>query len=135
VHAFLTPALVHFCGVLFQALILLTPWPSEAPAAIALGGLGLAGAAYTASFVVLIARQQFVALSAGDWLIYAGAPAVANLSAIAGAAGVWNHRPLAIFAVAASTVLLMMLGVYQAWDLTLWIVKNRNPSGGAEGAS
>ena len=64
VKAFLTPTLIHFCGVLLQALVALVPWPSDAAAGLLLGAAGLAGLAYTASVVRLMRKQDFVALAA-----------------------------------------------------------------------
>ncbi|MGA7807637.1 hypothetical protein, partial [Bradyrhizobium sp.] len=37
VHAFVTPVLVHFGGVLFMSLILLAPWQSRLPIGLILG--------------------------------------------------------------------------------------------------
>jgi hypothetical protein len=41
VNAFVTPTLVHFGGVLFQAMVALIPWWSRWPSAIIFGLCGL----------------------------------------------------------------------------------------------
>ena len=87
VHAFVTPTLVHFGGVLFQSLVLVVPWPSAWPLAIILGLAGLTGLVYVIVVVRMLRRLDFVALDLRDWVAYAGAPALANVSLIAGAAG------------------------------------------------
>ena len=87
VHAFVTPTLVRFGGVLFQSLALVVPWPSAWPLAIILGLAGLGGFAYVIVVVRTLRRLNFVALDLRDWVAYAGAPALANVSLIAGAAG------------------------------------------------
>jgi hypothetical protein len=35
-------------------------------------------------------------------------------------------RSLGPYAIAGATTLLLFAGVYGAWDLTLWIIKNRD---------
>jgi hypothetical protein len=91
VHAFVTPTLVHFGGVLFQSLTVLAPWPSPWPLAIILGLCGIAGLAYGMIVIRKLRRLDFVSLDFGDWMAYAGAPELANASLVAGAAGP-DHR-------------------------------------------
>ena len=124
-HAFLTPALVHFCGVLIQALIVLAPWPADRPAGLFVGALRLAGLGYTTSVVMLLRKQKVVSLELNSWIIYAGVPFISNASQIVGGIGLIGQKPFAPFVIAGSTTLLLLIGVIQAWDLTLWIIKNR----------
>jgi hypothetical protein len=44
---------------------------------------------------------------------------------IVGALGLIAERAFAPYAIAVATVLLLVAGIYGAWDLTLWIIKNR----------
>ena len=125
VHAFVTPVLVHFVGVLFQSLVMLTPWSSPAPVAAILGLVGLGGIAYAIYVVRLVRQLDFVTLEARDWITYAGAPALANLSLLAGAAGLIAEKPFAPFAVAGATILFLFAGILDAWDMTLWIIGKR----------
>ena len=126
VHAFVTPTLVHFGGVLFQSLILVVPWPSASPLAIILGLAGLTGLVYVIVVVRMLRRLDFVALDLRDWVAYAGAPALANVSLIAGAAGLIAGDWFAPYAIAGSVTLLLFVGIHDAWDLTLWIVRNQD---------
>ena len=66
-----------------------------------------------------------MSLDARDWIAYAGAPALANISLLAGAAGLVTEKSFAPYAVAGAVMLLLFVGILDAWDLTLWIVKNR----------
>jgi hypothetical protein len=132
VDAFMTPTLVHFGGVLFQAMVALVPWGSKWPGAILFGLCGLVGLTYAVSVGRRIAKLDFVSLQRGDWLTYAVAPAFANLALLTGSAGLMADQPLAPFAIAASVALLLVIGIRDAWDLTLWIAKNGNPPDRAE---
>jgi hypothetical protein len=45
---------------------------------------------------------------------------------VGGAVGLIAVKSFAPYAVAGSTTLLLFAGVYGAWDITLWIIKNRD---------
>jgi hypothetical protein len=36
------------------------------------------------------------------------------------------EKSFAPYAIAGAMVLLLLAGIYGAWDLTLWMIKNRN---------
>jgi hypothetical protein len=124
-RGFLTPTLIQFGTVLMQALAVLVPWPSTWPIAIMFGLGGLVGLAY--QFHVVVRRHQFgLALHDWhDWLPYVGVPALGSACLVVGAIGLIAEKSFAPFAVAGATTLLLFSGVYGAWDLTLWIIKNR----------
>lgn len=126
VDAFLTPTLVHFCAVLLLGMAMLVPFPSVWPVAIILGLCGPTGLAYQGRTAVIKRRQEFVSLRWGDWIPHAGFPALANVSLIAGAAGLIVGMPFAPYAIAGGVTLLLVAGVYGAWDITLWIVRHRD---------
>ena len=73
----------------------------------------------------LLRTLDFVTLDARDWITYAGAPALANVGLLAGAAGLIAERSFAPYAIAGAVMLLLFVGILDAWDLTLWIVKKR----------
>jgi len=126
IRAFVTPTLVHFGGALFLSLVVLAPWPSAWPAGIILLLCGGASAAYQIHVFRMKRKLDFVALHWLDWIPYAGVPALANASLIAGAAGLIADQSFAPYAIASASTLLLVVGVYGAWDLTVWIVKNRD---------
>ena len=49
-----------------------------------------------------------------------------NASLIAGAAGLIAEKPFAPYAIAGAITLLLFAGIFGAWDLTLWIARNRD---------
>jgi hypothetical protein len=125
VHAYMTPVLVHFAGVLFISLILLVPWPSPWPAALILGAGGLGGIGYAAAVVNLLRRLDFVSISPGDWICYAGAPALADAALVAGAIDLVTQATFTPYAIAAAAMLLLFVSIIDAWDMTLWILRHR----------
>jgi hypothetical protein len=128
VRGFITPTLVNFGGVLLQAILMLAPWPSLPPLGVALALCGLAALAYRIPTVILKRQLDFIELSGLDRVVYNAAPLVADVALIAGGAGVFFGNPLGPFAVAAASTLLLFAGVYGAWDLTLWIVRQQGKS-------
>jgi len=126
IRAFLTPTLICFGGVLFQALVVLAPWPSDWPMGLMLALSGLAGLAYHIHAIRLQGKLDFAALDGVDWLAHNGFPVVADASLICGGAGLIAEEPFAPYAVAGASTLLLISGIYGAWDLTLWMVTNRD---------
>jgi hypothetical protein len=126
IRTFLTPTLAHFGGVLFQALAMLVPWSSAWPLSLILLLLRLIGLAYQTHVFLMMRRLEFVSLRPLDMIPYSGMPVLSSASLIAGSAGMIAGQSFAPYAVAGSGTLLLVAGIYSAWDLTLWIVRNRN---------
>jgi hypothetical protein len=125
-RGFLTPTLIHLGAVLLQALVGLAPWPSAWPIGIILGLLGLTGLGYQVHVIAVRHEVGLVLIDWHDWLPYAGVPVLACASLTVGAVGLIAGKSFAPYAIAGAITLLLFAGVYGAWDLTLWIVKNRD---------
>ncbi|HKH81058.1 MAG TPA: hypothetical protein VKA03_05510 [Methylovirgula sp.] len=116
-------------GLLFVAVSLmavLPPWPSAWPVGIILGLFGLSGLVYQ---IHVILEQRKVVLVSPDWLdwtLFSVMPVLGNVSLIAGAAGLIAEKSFAPYAIAGAITLLLLAGIYGAWDLTLWIARNRD---------
>jgi hypothetical protein len=125
-RAFLTPTLILFGGVLFECMAVLPPWPSTWPVGIILGLCGLTG---VVNQVYLILKQFKVNIATLDWLdwaLFSAVPALGYASLIAGAAGLIAEKSFAPYAIAGAVTLLLFAGIFGAWDLTLWIARNRD---------
>ncbi len=104
----------------------LEPWPSDRPIGVIFRLLRLVGLAYEIMVVRMQRRLDFISLDWSDWIPYAGVPALGNLSLIAGGAGLTAECSFAPYAIAGASTLFLIVGIYGAWDLTLWILKNRH---------
>jgi hypothetical protein len=125
-RAFLTPTLIHFTSALFECMAVLPPWSSTWPVAIILGLSGLAGLVYQTRIIL---KQRELDVASLDWLdrtLFSVAPALANASLIAGAAGLVAEKSFALYAIAGAIALLLIAGIYGAWSITLWIARNRD---------
>ena len=121
-HAFATPNIVHFGSVLFLAAVLCAPWQGIGAAAVCWGLLGLGGVVYS----VIVARRLKVQTTYQpvfeDWLFHSLLPfaAYATLAASACVARPQAHR--AMFGVAAAALLLLFIGIHNAWDAVTYHV-------------
>jgi hypothetical protein len=124
-RAFGTPTIVHFCAVLLVATLLSAPWPSLASAALVLGGFALAGFLYMLAVLRHTRRQKTYEPVLEDWIWHTILPVVAY-AALAGAAVVLDRDPpSALFVVGASVLLLLFVGIHNAWDAVTYIAVMR----------
>lgn len=128
VRAFGTPTVVHFCAVLLIAAILSTPGHSAATLAGCIGTLGAAGVAY-ACWVVRQARLQTgYAPVFEDWLFHAGLPVFSYACLLAaGVIAFWHPSP-ALYVVASTSLLLLFIGIHNAWDAAVYMSSKRRES-------
>jgi hypothetical protein len=123
--AFSTPTIVHFGTVLFLAAALCAPWHSSVPVALLPALFGLAGLLYSIVITVRLRRQDVYLPQFEDWLFHSVLPLAANLAlAVAAPFLLWQTRN-ALFAVAASLLLLLLIGIHNAWDSVTYHVFHR----------
>ena len=125
-RAFLTPTLILFGAVLFQCLVALAPWPSAWPVGIILGLCGLADLVNQVYVILKQFRVNIASLDWLDWALLSAVPAIGYASLIAGSAGWIAERSFAPYAIAGAITVLLFAGIFGAWDLTLWISRNRD---------
>jgi hypothetical protein len=125
-RAFLTPTLVLFGAVMFQCVAALAPWPSAWPVGIILGLCGLAGLVNQVYVILKQYKMNIATLDWLDWALFSAVPALGYASLIAGAAGLIAEKSFAPYAIAGGITLLLFAGIFGAWDLTLWIARNRD---------
>jgi hypothetical protein len=125
VAAFSTPTVVHFCVVLFSSVLLSAPWPALAPVRLLLGLAGLGGLGYALIALRRLRRQPRYRPVLEDWLWYGVVPLVAY-AVLVGAAVLLAGRPTpALFSVGAALVLLLFLGIRNAWDVCTYLTLAR----------
>jgi hypothetical protein len=130
IDAFGTPTVVHFCAVLLLSAILSSPWPALAGAGLALGACGLAGVVYAALVVRRVRRQTGYRPVFEDWLWHAVLPFVAYAALLVAATTIASHSTGALFAVGAVALLLLFIGIHNAWDTVTYVAVDRpNPPG------
>jgi hypothetical protein len=121
INAFGTPTIVHFCLALLTASLLSAPWRTLASPALALAATGLGGLLYAAIVIRRARRQSDYKPVFEDWLWHAILPVLAYGAIIGGASAMVADAPDALFAVAAATLLLVFIGIHNAWDTVTYI--------------
>lgn len=124
-NAFGTPTIVHFCMALLTAALLSAPWLTLGSPAIALGAIGLGGLLYAAIVIRRARRQTGYAPVFEDWLWHAILPVVAYALILGGAVAMPSRATGALFAVATATLLLVFIGIHNAWDTVTYITYQR----------
>jgi energy-converting hydrogenase Eha subunit A len=120
--AFGTPTIVHFGAALLLSALLRAPWPTIIPAAVLWGLIGLSGAAYT----VIVARRMRVQTAYPpvfeDWLLHVLLPLVAYAVLVLSALAARAYTSEVLFVVGAATLLLLFIGIHNAWDAIVYHV-------------
>jgi hypothetical protein len=125
--AFGTPTVIHFCAALLIAAILSAPWPMLWPACLLLGISGIGGVAYII-VVILRARHQTEYMPVlEDWLWHTIFPLIAYTVLLVAAVLLLNNPILAMFGMGAVTVLLLFIGIHNAWDTVTYIAITYSP--------
>ncbi len=119
--AFATPTIVHFSGALVISAILSAPWRELANAAVAMSIFGGAGLLYTALVARRVSRQTEYALVLEDWLFHTALPFLAYLAILVAGITLARHVVDALFAIGGATLLLVVIGIHNAWDSVTFI--------------
>ncbi len=118
---FNTPNVFHFGAALLVAALLSAPWQALWNASLLLGLLGLAGMIYVVIVLRRVRRQKDYQLVLEDWLWHTVLPLV-SYTALVGAALLLPGYPApALFVIAAATLLLLFIGIHNAWDNVTYI--------------
>jgi hypothetical protein len=115
--AFSTPSVVHFGAVLLLTAVGSAPWEGMAPVAVLWGLMGVGGVVYVVVVGRRLRSQIVYRAVVEDWLFHVLLPfaAYATLGASAGAA--YFHPRPALFLVGAAALLLLFVGIHNAWDI------------------
>jgi len=120
--AFATPSVVHFSLVLMLSAILSSPADAIPLVAVLWGLVGLCGLAY----VIIVARRMRVQKAYKpvfeDWSFHVLLPCAAYaLLAVSAYAANFDVRP-SLFLVGAAALLLLLVGIHNAWDAVTYQV-------------
>ncbi|HXW55372.1 MAG TPA: hypothetical protein VEJ67_06470 [Candidatus Cybelea sp.] len=114
--AFATPTIVHFAAVLLLAAIQTSPWRGLGALAVLWCVLGLSGLAYEIVVARRMRKQTAYTPEFEDWLFHALLPCAAYVTLAGSGLATGGHARKASFAVAAAALLLLFIGIHNAWD-------------------
>ena len=127
-----TPTVAHFGGALFLSAVAAAPWKSLVQVGVVAGVFGLFGVAYV---LHLTYRSMRLARSpagsyipdAEDWAWYTILPFAAYGAILAGALVLYAAADRGLFALAAGVLLLIFIGIHNAWDVVTFIITDDMP--------
>jgi hypothetical protein len=126
IRSFLSPTVVHFTAVLVICLLASIPTETGAVLGALLGGVGAIGLVYSGWVWRRMMKHGFVAsIDTVDRLWYALLPIPAYLLVGAAGAGLWGGSVLSLNVLASALILLLLIGIRNAWDMTVWIIDRR----------
>jgi hypothetical protein len=121
VSAFGTPNVVHFGAVLLISAILSAPWHRLSSAGLGIGLTGTAGFIYAMLVIRRARRQTGYQPVLEDWIWHTALPLVAYGTLVIAALLLRHHPDSSLFVIGASALLLLFVGIHNAWDTVTYI--------------
>ena len=120
-EVFGTPTIVHFCAVLLIAAFLSVPRQTAGSLALCLAAEGLGGLIYAVIVKIRLGREMRYVPVLEDRIFHIVLPFAAYATLfVSGIATNW-HEVGALYFVAAAALVLMLVGIHNAWDAALYI--------------
>jgi len=114
--AFAAPTIVHFSAALLLSALVRIPWEGIAGAAALWGIVGLAGVVYSVVVARRMRRQTTYRPDLEDWVYFCALPLVGYALLIVCAFLAVSHAHDALLGVACVALLLLFIGIHNAWD-------------------
>jgi hypothetical protein len=129
-RSFVTPTIVHFGAVLALAAFLCVPRQSLLSASLGLSGTGIAGLVYIGIIAANLHHKLNDYVPAReDWLCHVILPGAAYALLLAASFLIWRHPDPSLYGVAAASMLLLLVGIHNAWDIAVWMtLRKQDPS-------
>ncbi len=118
--AFATPSVVHFTVVLLLSALITAPWDQIALPAVLWGLVGTGGVAYVVVVVRRMRQQSVYRPVLEDWLFHVIFPLAAYAALAASAIVAPVDASLALFLVGAAALVLLFVGIHNAWDAVMY---------------
>jgi hypothetical protein len=118
---FSTPTVVHFSAALFVSAVLIAPWHSLLGADLTIGVAALVGLGYALRILILARHITRYVPDFEDWAWHLLMPFFAYGAILGGAIALKEFAQPALFVVAAGVLLLLFIGIHNAWDVVTYI--------------
>jgi hypothetical protein len=126
IRSFLSPTVVHFSAALIICLLATMPAQTWLGLGALQTGTGAIGLVYSAWIWRRMMTHGLIAeIDMVDRLWYALLPLGAYLLVIAAGVDFCLERPQGVDILALALISLLLIGIRNAWDMTLWIIDRR----------
>jgi hypothetical protein len=123
VGAFATPNIVHFTAVLLISGLLSMPGHTVTSLGACLMTTGIVGLVYAVLVVRAARRQTGYRPVLEDWIFHAILPTASYASLLGAGVLMRSHPEPALYVVALVSLLLLFVGIHNAWDAAVWMAK------------
>ncbi|MFI5144540.1 MAG: hypothetical protein ACHQJ4_03010 [Ignavibacteria bacterium] len=124
--AFATPSVVHFCVVLLLSAIVSIPWNGITIVSSLWGLVGLCGLIYTVIIVRRMRKQTAYKPVFEDWLFHVLLPLLSYVMISISSLMTLNNTHRALYLVGAASLILLFVGIHNAWDAITYHVFTRS---------
>lgn len=122
IATFSTPTVLHLCVALVVAALLSAPWRSLVPAGTSLGLTGLYGIVYVVRVMQRARRMTKYRMQLEEWVWYSLLPLAAYVAIVVGAILLPATPLRVLFPIAGAVLLLILVGIHNAWDIVTYLV-------------
>jgi hypothetical protein len=121
ISAFGSPNVVHFCAALLISAIFSAPWHGLGAPGVAIALCGTAGIVYCVTVLRRTLRQRDYRPVFEDWIWHTVLPLLAYGALLVSGVGLRRTPTAALYAVAAAALLLVFVGIHNAWDTVMYV--------------
>lgn len=121
--AFGSPNVVHFSLALLVSALFSAPWTGLGPPGVAVALVGSGGVIYCLHVLRLAMRQRDYKPVLEDWVWHCALPILAYAGMVhAGVRLVRAHEVDTLYVIAAAALILVFVGIHNAWDTVTYVV-------------
>ncbi|MGA7809104.1 hypothetical protein [Bradyrhizobium sp.] len=121
-RTFMSPVVIHFTSVFFLSAIALFPSHQAKFFAALIGATAVIGATISTYITVKVVRTDMTNYLE-DYLAYGILPGLGYLALLTAAVSIYFEKDFGLYALAAALLLLAIVNIRNAWDLTLTMVQ------------
>jgi hypothetical protein len=122
-HTYTSPIIFHYTYVLFLSLVALIPLNTDWSLSAIIGISAVIAVVYSCFIFVRVMRGSAIDLD--DRLGYGASPLAAYAAALAASIFIFERSPIGPPLLAGALILLLLINIRNAWDLTLFFAQRR----------
>lgn len=124
---FITPTAVHFAAALWLSALMCIPGQTAVSLAVLLAATGSVGLIYCATLLAPMLDRSFdYKPFLSDWIWSALLPVATYLALAVTGILLMHHPATSLYAVGGVVLLLLFIGIHNAWDVVVWITTERH---------
>jgi hypothetical protein len=132
--AFASPNIVHFCAALLVSAIFSAPWEGVRTPGFAAVICGVSGVVYSINVLRRALNQREYKPVLEDWIWHATLPILTYAGLAVAGLQLARSYVDALYVIAAAALMLLFIGIHNAWDTVVYTTLQRSQERRAEAA-